>query len=229
MAAQVIAKIYTDICSRTLSVSRGKQIYSRLYSSSGQIHYILRWHKPVRAHLLLFFVFLWGLCKHGASFPVSLNNMNLLSSKSVCPFKDKKIRDLTNLLVGHLCCEANSFLACATSVKPTAYYPIMTNLNNAYQFKSNLSIRTLYRLCNLNRIWFCHYSLYTLLRPLKMSCVLGRVSSFSPVCAINNRFILILSLLQFFFAGEEWVRSTQRQGAESMIDNSVMRLVSSDD
>ena len=115
--------------------------------------------------------------------------MNLLSSNFFCSFKDKKIRVLTNLLVAHLCCEANSFLACATSVKPTAYYPIITNLNNAYQFKSNLSIKTLYRLCNLNRIWYCPYSLYTLLRPLKMSCVLGRVSSFSPVCAINNRFI----------------------------------------
>ena len=57
---------------------------------------------------------------------VSLNNMNLLSSKAVCLFKDKKMRVLTNLLVAHLCCEANSFLACATSVKPTAYYPIIT-------------------------------------------------------------------------------------------------------
>lgn len=36
------------------------------------------------------------------------------------------MRVLTNLLVAHLCCEANSILACATSVKPTAYYPIIT-------------------------------------------------------------------------------------------------------
>ena len=50
-------------------------------------------------------------------------------------------------------------------------------------------MKTLYRLCNLNGIWCCHYSLYTLLGPLKRSCVLGRVSSSSPVCAINNRFI----------------------------------------
>lgn len=60
---------------------------------------------------------------------VSLNNMNLLSSKAVCLFKDKKMRVLTNLLVAHLCCEANSFLACATSVKPTAYYPIITKIH----------------------------------------------------------------------------------------------------
>ena len=60
---------------------------------------------------------------------VSLNNINLLSSKAVCLFKDKKMRVLTNLLVAHLCCEANSFLACATSVKPTAYYPIITKIH----------------------------------------------------------------------------------------------------
>lgn len=65
---------------------------------------------------------------------VSLNNMNLLSSKAVCLFKDKKMRVLTNLLVAHLCCEANSFLACATSVKTNGILP-HHNENSLYTLR----------------------------------------------------------------------------------------------
>lgn len=104
------------------------------------------------------------------------------------------MRVLTNLLVAHLCCEANSFLACATSVKPTAYYPIITKIHY------------------IHYVWRSGPDFLV----------------FSGLRYKLPRHFFIPSLLQLFFTGKEWVRSTQRQGAESMIDNSVMRLVSSD-
>lgn len=109
------------------------------------------------------------------------------------------MRVLTNLLVAHLCCEANSFLACATSVKPTAYYPIITKF---IIFITKIS----------KNVWRAGLDFLI----------------FSGLRYKLPRHFCIPSLLQLFFTGKEWVRSTQRQGAESMIDNSVMRLVSSD-